>query len=76
MKSLHFMDSIQTKLGERIQEIRKERSFSQEDLAFKCGLHRTYISDVERGARNISIRNLKRIAQSLEISLSDLLKDL
>ena len=48
---------------------------SQEDLAFQCDLHRTYISDVERCNRNISIDNIAKIAAALEVSPADLLKE-
>lgn len=48
---------------------------SQEDLAFKCELHRTYISDVERNVRNISIDNIEKIALALNVSPADLLKE-
>lgn len=43
------------KFGERLKELRKERSISQEQLAFKADLHRTYISSIERGEQNISL---------------------
>lgn len=45
---------------------------SQEELAFRSGLHRTYISDVERGFRNVSLENIQNIANALEISISEL----
>ena len=48
---------------------------SQEELAFRCNLHRTYISDIERGNRNISIDNIAKIASALNISPADLLKE-
>ena len=58
--------------GQRVRKLRRERCLSQEELADKCGLHRTYISDVELGKRNVSLENIARIAESLEISLPDL----
>ncbi len=48
---------------------------SQEELAERCGLHRTYIGSVERGERNISIDNIGRIAESLGVPASKLLED-
>ncbi|OGH94280.1 MAG: transcriptional regulator [Candidatus Magasanikbacteria bacterium RIFOXYD2_FULL_41_14] len=59
------MPDIQTKFGNRLRELRKQKSLSQEDLAFKSGLHRTYISDIERGSRNLSIKNIEKIAKAL-----------
>ncbi len=60
-------------VGTRIRDARTTRSLSQERLAHLCNLHRTYISSVERGERNISIINLRRIARSLGLTLRDLL---
>ncbi|ARP44653.1 Regulatory protein MunI (plasmid) [Geobacillus thermodenitrificans] len=45
---------------------------SQEELAFRCGLHRTYISDIERGTRNVSLENIERIAHALNVPPKDL----
>ncbi len=62
------MTNIQKLFGDKIRELRKKRGLSQEDLAFKSGLHRTYISDIERGSRNVSLRNIEKIAKSLGTS--------
>ena len=62
------MDIVKT-LGENMRKYRTERQYSQEALAEKCGLHRTYISDIERGRRNVSIENVQRIADALEIEV-------
>jgi len=67
------MADIQVKLGEKIKKIRKEKGLSQEQLATKSKLHRTYISDIERGDRNVSIRNIEKIAKALGVTISDLL---
>ena len=66
--------NIQTKLGIRIKQLRKEKGISQEELAFKAGLHRTYLSDIERGTRNVSIRNIEKIAKALGVTPSKLLE--
>lgn len=66
-------DQFLKSLGSNIQAIRKSKCWSQERLSFESGLHRTYIGAVERGERNISILNLRRIAQALGISLARLL---
>lgn len=52
-------------IGNNIKKIRKKENLSQEELAFRSGLHRTYIGSVERGERNITILNLIKIAKSL-----------
>jgi len=67
------MVNIQKKFGDKLREIRKEKDLSQEKLAFKCGLHRTYISDIERGSRNVSLKNIEKIAKALGISPKSLL---
>ena len=51
--------------------MRKRGGLSQEQLAFRCGLDRTYVGGVERGERNISIVNIERIARALGLSLRD-----
>ena len=66
--------NIQTKFGVKLKELRKLREISQEELAFRAHLHRTYISDVERGKRNISINNIKKLAKALEIKIVDFFK--
>lgn len=58
--------------GKAIRKIRQEKSISQEELADMCGLHRTYISDVELGKRNISLENIYRITSALEVTLAQL----
>jgi len=57
-------------------KIRSEKGISQERLAFMANLHRTYISDVERGNRNISLINIEKIAKALKIDPGNLLNDL
>ena len=53
--------------------LRRIKDISQEALALDAGLNRTYISDVERGSRNISIDNMESLAQALDVPLKDLL---
>lgn len=67
------MADIQQKFGDKLRELRKQKGLSQEDLAFKSGLHRTYISDIERGSRNVSLKNIEKIAKALGISPKSLL---
>jgi CheY-like chemotaxis protein len=59
-------------LGAAIKSQRSTLGISQEELAYRAGLHRTYISDVERGARNPSIESIEKLARALEISVSTL----
>lgn len=54
--------------GETIRAIRKQRGMSQERLALECGLDRTYISGIERGARNPSLTNILKLALALDTS--------
>ncbi|MGI8908128.1 MAG: helix-turn-helix domain-containing protein [Candidatus Sumerlaeaceae bacterium] len=61
------------KLGTRIRKLRERQQFSQETFAVECGLHRTYIASVERGERNISVLNLRRIAHALQTAPAKLL---
>ena len=65
----NFLEQI----GNRIRELRIKADLSQEKLAFACNLDRTYIGSVERGERNISALNLRKIAKALKINPSDLL---
>lgn len=58
-------------VGRRIRYFREKKGWSQELLSFKSNLHRTYIGGVERGERNISLLNLRKISETLEVSLSD-----
>ena len=57
-----------------VHDRREKLGISQEELASRAGLHRTYISDIERGARNPSLKTLSRLADALELSTSDLIK--
>ena len=63
-----------TQLGMRIRFLRNERKWSQEDLALEADINKNYLSDLERGKRNPTISILKRIAEALDISLSELIK--
>ena len=59
--------------GRAVRAVRARNGLSQEELADRAGIHRTYIGDVERGKRNIALVNMKRIADSLGITLSSLI---
>lgn len=62
-------------LAKRIKELRLERGWSQEHLADVCGVHRTYIGDIERLRRNVCLDNLEKIATGLKVPVADLLAD-
>ncbi len=65
---------IQELVGKRIREIRKEQGFSQEELAARAELDRTYMTSVECGRRNISIVNLHKIAEALGVTLEEMFR--
>ena len=65
------MKDVRCRLGDRLRYLRKELKLSQEALALKAGLDRTYVASIESGARNVSILNIERLASSLNISLTD-----
>ena len=71
------MDSKQKiliKFGERVREIRKEKELSQEELAHKANLHRTYIGMIERAEKNITLVNIEKIANALQVEIANLIK--
>jgi transcriptional regulator with XRE-family HTH domain len=61
------------KFGENIRAARKELGLSQEELADKAGLHRTYIGMIERGEKNITLINIEKISKALNIKLTILM---
>ena len=64
---------VTVKFGKRVREIRVLKKLSQEELAEKAGVHRTYIGMIERGEKNITLENIEKIATALEISLNELM---
>ena len=66
-------EEICVRFGEKLRNTRLELGYSQEELSFKAGLHRTYISSVERGKRNISLTNIKKLADALGLKMKDLM---
>lgn len=67
--------SLRQILANNIKTLRAQENISQEDFAALCDLHRTYISDIERCNRNISIDNIEKIAAAFHITASELLKE-
>jgi len=66
------MNRIERQFGKRVRELRLARGLSQEEMAFKIGVHRTYLGGIERGERNPSLKNIAAIAMALDISLREL----
>ena len=62
---------IKVNIGNRIKALREEANITQKDLSFSSDLDRSYIAGVESGKRNISIKNIERIAKALNISVKD-----
>ncbi len=67
------MRNILERIGLNITIIREQRSLTQEQLAALAGLHRAYVGQVERGEKNIGLRNLQKIADALCVNVKDLL---
>ena len=65
-------EKVLKKFGEQIRLLRTESGLSQEKLAELCGMDRTYISGIERGIRNVSLKNIYAIATALSVSLEEL----
>ena len=66
------MKMIEKQFGKRVRELRLARNLSQEGLAFKARMHRTYMGGIERGERNPSLKNIAAIAKALDVTLSQL----
>lgn len=62
--------------GERVRNLRGEAGWSQEEFAAECGLDRTYMGGIERGERNLALRNIEKIAEALELTISELMDGL
>ena len=65
-------EKILIEFGEKVRFYRKEIGISQEQLAFKANLHRTYIGMIERAEKNITLINIEKIANALEVEISQL----
>lgn len=63
---------ILREFGLRIQQERRKLGISQEELAYRAGLHRTYIGMIERAERNITLENIKKLADALQLRIKDL----
>lgn len=70
------LSSATAEFGARVRAFRTEQGLSQEGLAERCDLHWTYIGQVERGQRNISLHNIIKIAEGLKVDPADLVRAL
>lgn len=70
---MHGVD-IRKRLGNNLRHLRKQKGLSQEALAHEAGLHRTYVSDIERGKRNPTILAIEKLAHVVGVEVTDLLK--
>ena len=66
--------NVRKRFGDSLRERRVALGLSQEELAERADLHRTYVGSVERGERNVSLENIVRLADALKLKVSDLLK--
>ncbi len=67
-----ILANVMTRFGEKLKAIRLAKGLSQEKVAELSGLHRNYVSSVERGERNISIVNIDKLARALKVSMAEL----
>ena len=67
-------NNILVKFGDNVRKIRKAKGLSQEQISFKADLHRTYIGMIERAEKNITLSNIEKIANALEVEIAELLK--
>ena len=76
LRGMGKSDDILEQFGARVRELRKAKGLSQEGFAADCGLDRTYMGGIERGERNVALRNIEQIAKTLGIGLSELMRGL
>jgi transcriptional regulator with XRE-family HTH domain len=68
------MNDISSRFGKKVKEIRLKKGMSQADLAKVLGVHPTYISGIERGVRNMALKNIERLAKALSVPIEDLIR--
>jgi len=69
---MHSNSKILIKFGNRVRELRKLKNLSQEELAFRADVHRTYIGMIERAEKNITLLNIEKIANALQVNIKEL----
>jgi transcriptional regulator with XRE-family HTH domain len=65
---------IEKQFGRRVRDLREAKHISQEELAFKAGMHRTYLGGIERGERNPALKNINALAKALEVDIAELFR--
>ena len=68
------MPDISVKFGKNVKRIRTEKGLSQGKLAKILGVHPTYISGIERGVRNMALKNIEKLANALDVKIDELIK--
>lgn len=76
VRSVDAGKKVLRKFGKRVRKLRLEHGLSQEEFALEANLARSYMGDIERGQRNVSLINMARIAGALQVSLSELCEDI
>lgn len=74
MEKISTEKSLNVLFGQRIRQIRVEKNMSQEEFAWMVGLHRTYLGQVERAEKNITLKNIEKICKALNIDPRELFK--
>jgi CheY-like chemotaxis protein/DNA-binding XRE family transcriptional regulator len=68
----HAHSDLQTRLGAVVRSVRRQLGITQEELAWRADMHRTYIADIERGARNLTLRSAENLAKALHVTVGNL----
>jgi len=66
------MDAFNAAFGAHLRSLRQQQGLSQEEVAHRAGIHVTYLSGIERGLRNPALKNIRRIAEALDVTVRDL----
>lgn len=69
-------NNLANRIGGTIRRLRKEVNLSQEELADRCGVHRTYIGAIERGEKNITLKTARKVGDALDLTLKELISEL
>ena len=72
---MELNSEILIKFGNKVRELRKLKGFSQEELAHRAELHRTYIGMIERAEKNITLLNIEKLANALQVEIKNLLNE-